>query len=333
VRGLLITEAEQKQSSTVSLARDEMNRIVYGEKSPWGQPSGGTKETLSKITVADLEKFHAAHFRPTNAIISVSGDVDPAALPALLESKFSSWKKQPHAPIKLPQVAASSKRSVVLIDKPGASQSQVWVFGTAVAAKDPDAVPLRIASYILGGPFARLDMNIREGKGYSYGVRANVNLMRDHGTWVASGGIKANVTAEALAEYEKELTALATGALKDGELANAKEALIRSLPTQLERNDAVAGAMANLAFNGQPLDYYRTLPAAVASVDAAAVARVAARYDRPEVWSVVIVGPRAASEEKLKAMNLGEVVVKSAAASSADAAKGPAASTAATVKK
>jgi len=323
VRAQLISELAQKMASPPALARDEMSRILYGDKHPWGQPAGGTEATLKSITVADLAKFHEQYFRPTNAILSVSGDVSAAEISKLLGDTFAAWKKKPRIAIKLPKFPAPAKRSVVLVDKPGASQSQVWTFGRSVAAKDPDAIPLRIASYILGGPFARLDMNIRENKGYSYGVRSTVGMMREHGTWLAAGGIKANVTAEALTEFEKELAAFSTGQLKEGELANAKEALVRSLPSTLETNDAVAGAMAQLAFNGQPLDYYRTLPANVAKVDAAEVARVAAKYDRPADWSIVIVGPRAASEEKLAAMKLGDITVKSTTAAAVESAKGP----------
>ena len=310
VRGLMLAALQAKQASPPALARDEVNRIFYGEKSPWGQPLGGTKATLNAITVADLQRFHADYFRPANAIISVSGDVDAAALEKLLEEKLSAWKKEPRRSVKLPQLTPPSARSVVLVDKPGASQSQVWVFGPAVAANDADAVPLRLASYVLGGPFMRLDLNIREGKGYSYGVRANVSGLRDHGLWIASGSVKAAVTAESLTEYENELKGLAGGELRDGELFAAKQALIRSLPSTLERNDAVASAMATLAFNGQPLDYYRTLPAKVEAVDAAEVARVAKKYDHPEAWSIVIVGPKAASEEKLKALGLGAINVR-----------------------
>ena len=312
-RGLLLADVAQKQANPAALARDEMARVVYGAKSPWGQPAGGTEATLKAITEADLRRFHADYFRPTNAIISISGDVAAGQAAQLVTEAFASWKKEPRKTVKMPKVAASEKRETILVDKAGASQSQVWVFGTAVSAKDADAVPLRVTSYILGGPFARLDMNIREGKGYSYGVRSSVSLMREHGIWAAQGGVKANVTAEALVEYERELKGLATGALREGELKNAQEGLIRSLPSQLERNDAVSAAMATLAFNGQPLDYYRTLPAEVAKVDGAAVARVAAKYDRPGAWSVVIVGPKAVVEARLNQSKYGEVELPVAA--------------------
>ncbi len=307
VRSQMRDALQAKQASPALLARDEVNRIFYGEKSPWGQPGGGTKASIDSITAADLQRFHADYFRPSNAIISVSGDVDASALEKLLEEKLAGWKKEPRRSVKLPKLVPPSQRSVVLVDVPRASQSQVWVFGPAVAANDPDAVPLRVASYVLGGPFMRLDLNIREGHGYSYGVRANVSALREHGLWIASGSVKAQVTAESLAEYENELQGLAGGELKEGELFAARQALIRSLPSSLERNDAVSSSMATLAFNGQPLDYYRSLPAKVEAVDAAELARVAKKYDRPEAWSIVIVGPKAASEEKLKAMNLGAI--------------------------
>jgi zinc protease len=310
-RGLMLTDLEQKRANPALLARDEQSRILYGDKHPWGQPLGGTADTLKSITIADLVKFHDQYFRPTNAIISVSGDVTADEIAKLLQDKLAGWKKRPRVSVKLPKPHLLGKRSIVLVDKPEASQSQVWTFGPAVAAKDPDAIALRVASYILGAPFARLDLNIREDKGYSYGARANVSLLKEHGIWLASSGVKANVTVEALGEIEKELSGFVTPVLKPGELENAKEAQVRSLPSQLERNDSVAAAMASLAFNGQPLDYFRTLPGKVAKIDAAAVARVTAKYDRPDAWSIVIVGPRAASEEKLKAMKLGDITFKS----------------------
>ncbi len=309
-RGLMLTDLEQKASSPGLLARDEQLRIMYGDKHPWGQPTGGTPETIKAITIADMQKFHDLYFRPTNTIISVSGDVTADEIAKLLTEKLSGWKKRPRVAVKLPKLRPP-KRSIVVVDKPGASQSQVWTFGPATSAKDPDATALRVANHILGGPFARLDLNIRENKGYSYGARSSVTMFRDHGSWLANSGVKADVTAEALAEFEKELQAMVKPELKPGELENAKQALVRSLPSQLERNDAVAGAMAMLAFNGQPLDYFRTLADQVAKVDEAAVARVTAKYDRPETWSIVIVGPRAASEAKLKAMKLGDITFKS----------------------
>jgi zinc protease len=184
---------------------------------------------------------------------------------------------------------------------------------------------MRVANYILGGLFgSRLNMNLREDKGYSYGVRSQVSLMRDTGMLLAAGGIVAKNTPEALVEYEKELRVFSNGKVSDEELAKAKEAYVRSLPSALETNDAVALSVAVVAFNGLPLDYFRTLPARIARVSKADVARVARKWIKPDAWPVVIVGPKAMSEEQLKAMDLGPVEVRAPADRSRPAAKTPA---------
>jgi zinc protease len=126
---------------------------------------------------------------------------------------------------------------------------------------------------------------------------------------LASGGIQAPYTAEALGEYYKELEAFGTGELRDGELDIAKEAIIRALPSSLETNGAVAGSMTALALNGLPLDYYATLPAKVAKVDAKEVARVAKKYFTVAKMPAVIVGPKELIQEKLTAMKVGEVTL------------------------
>ena len=314
VRGLLLTDLVQKKASPAALAADEVARIAWGEKHPWGQPEGGTPESLQALTRDDLVKFHDAWYRPGNAIISVAGDVSPAEMQKLLETRLAGWKGKAAPRPKLPAPPAFPEgpaRTLTLVDKPGGTQSQVWVFGRGVAANHPDRVALRIANSIVGGSFgSRLNQNLREAKGYSYGVRMGLTSLREHGLWTASGSIKANVTAEALTEYESELATFATGALRTGELERAKEQAIRALPGSLETVDAMAATMATLAFHGLPLDEYKQLPEKIAAVDAAEVARVVKAWLHPEKMPVVIVGPAAQSAEKLKALGLGAVEVK-----------------------
>ncbi|GAC1347632.1 MAG: hypothetical protein NVSMB23_27230 [Myxococcales bacterium] len=311
VRGLLLTELVQKNANPAQIARDEMDRLLYGEKHPWGQPSGGTPASLRSIGEGDLRRFHETWYRPNNAIVSVAGDLTPAEAKKLLDERLGSWDARKLPRLRLPPLPALAKRFVTLVDKPNASQSQVWAVGRLFPARDPDAVPLRVANFILGGLFgSRLNLNLRENKGYSYGVRSSVNLMKSSGYLLASGGIVAKNTPEAVVEYEKELRTFSSGQVTDEELAKAKEAYARSLPSILETNDAVAGSIATLAFLGLPLDYYRRLPERIARVGKADVARVARRWVKPDAWPVIIVGPRALSEEKLKGMDFGTVRVK-----------------------
>jgi zinc protease len=321
VRGLMLTELAQKSANPAQIARDEMDRLLYGEKHPWGQPSGGTPASIQGIGAADLHRFHDTWYRPNNAIVSVAGDLSPEEAKSMLDERLAAWKRKPLPKLRLPPFPALSARTVTLVDKPTASQSQVWAVGRLFPAGDPDAVPMRVANYILGGLFgSRLNLNLRENKGYSYGVRSSVNLMRSTGYLLASGGIVAKNTAEAVVEYEKELRNFSSGQVTDEELAKAKEAYARSLPSILETNDAVAAAIATITFLGLPLDYYRRLPERIARVSRADVARVARKWVKPDAWPVIIVGPRALSEEKLKSMDFGAVKVKGQVPATAPAA-------------
>jgi zinc protease len=311
VRGIRLTALEQKKASPQALAADEAARIVYGARHPRGRPSGGTPESVQAITRADLEAFHAAYYDPGTAIVSVAGDVSAAEVKKLLDQKLAGWKNRRGAEPRRPAYPTVAARSVTLVDKPGASQSQVWVVGELFPAGHADRVPMAVLNGVLGGLFgSRLNLNLRETKGYSYGVRSTLRLDSDRGWLVAAGGLQARFTAESVTEFEKELTAMATGELREGELARAKEALIRGLPVALETNDAVAGSLATAAALGLPLDWYAQLPGRIAGVQAADVARVARTWIRPERMPVVVVGPRADTEAKLEALRLGPLTVK-----------------------
>lgn len=322
MRALKITALQQKKGVPGALASDELGRLVFGPKHPWGQPEGGTPETLKAITPADLAKFHDTWFRPNNAVIVVSGDVTPDQMVALLDQRLSGWKAKPLPKLKLPSWPELTDRTVTFVDKPNTTQSQVWVAGRLFPANHPDAIPLRTANFILGGLFtSRLNMNLREEKGYSYGVFSRVTYSRTFGMMLAHGGIVAKNTAEALAEYQKELARFAEGGLSEEELGRAKEAYIRTLPSLLETNDNVSSALAGVAMLGLPPDYYKTLPQKVAALTVADIARVT-KHVQPGKWPVIVVGPAEGNAEKIKAMNLGPVEVKAVASLGGSPASG-----------
>ena len=328
VRVLRLTGLAQKRASIGALAGDEAARVLFGEKHPWGKPSGGTPESVAAITPDELASFHAQYWVPNQAIISVSGDVRPDEIVRLLDEKFASWKAKTVPALKLPPLPKLARRTIDALDKPNATQSQVWVVGRLFKASDPDALPLRVANMTLGGLFtSRLMQNLREAHGYSYGVSSGLSLMHSTGTFRAAGGIIAKNTVDAVAEYEKELEKFSDGAVSDSELASAKEALVRSLPSGLETNDAVSGAMANLVVLGLPLDYYQTFPARIARVGKKDVKRVVTRWIKPRQWPVLIVGPIGQSQADLEKLNLGPVTVTPAPGIAPAARPAPAAGT------
>jgi len=167
-------------------------------------------------------------------------------------------------------------------------------------------------------------------------VFSHVQLSRSYGAFLATGGILAQHTAEAVREYEKELERFAAEGPTDGEVAKAKETLIRGLPAALETNDAVASAIATTVFNGLPLDHYRTVPGRIEKVTRADATRVARKWIRPRQWPVVVVGPIGGAADALQALALGEVrvhrgpgvlEVRAAGPQSPAGAKGPTAGT------
>lgn len=310
VRAALKNNLLQKQGFPSALAYDEMAKQLYGTNHPWGQPSGGTLKTLAGITRADLARFHRTWFRPNNAVLSFVGDITVDQAKALAEQKLGSWKQAKLPEVKLPAPPPSGAQHVVLVPVPNASQSQVWT-GTTLPLKagDPSEIPLKVANYPLGGLFtSRLNLNLREAHGYSYGVFSSVSFDKFGSDWVARGGIVAKDTAPAVAEYEKELTRFANGEISDEELTQAKNAYIRRLPSVLETNDAVSRAVNNLVLHGQPLDYYQALPAKVQAVTRKDVQEVVTRYMKPTTWPIVVAGPAEAQAE-LEKLNLGGVTV------------------------
>jgi zinc protease len=310
VRILKLTALEQKKANPGALAADQAARILYGDGHPWGQPAGGTPGSVASITAADLAGFHARWWVPNDAVISVAGDVKPNEIVRLLEEKFASWKAHRVPALRSPAFPKLTRREIVGLEKEGTTQAQVWVIGRLFKATDPDAVPMRVANLTLGGLFtSRLNMNLREKHGYSYGVNSSVSLMRRNGSFAARGGIVAKNTVEAVSEYESELRTFSNGQVSDAELAAAKEALIRGLPAALETNDSVSGAMGNLVSLGLPLDYYKTYADRVGKVSQADVKRVVTKWVTPARWPVVIVGPVAQSKEALEKLNLGPVSI------------------------
>ena len=311
MRGIRLTGLQQKKASPPALAADEAARLVFGERHPRGRPAGGTLETVKAITVADLKALPRRLLRSEERAGLGVRRREPAEVKRLLDQKLAGWKGRRGAEPKRPAYPRLAARSVTLVDKPGASQSQVWVVGELFPASHPDRVPMAVLNNVLGGLFgSRLNLNLRETKGYSYGVRSSLRLESDRGWLAAAGGLQARFTAESVTEFEKELGAMATGELREGELARAKEALIRGLPVSLETNDAVAGSMATAAALGLPPDWFAQLPGRIARVQAADVARVARAWIRPERMPVIVVGPRAEAEEKLKALDLGPITVR-----------------------
>jgi predicted Zn-dependent peptidase len=256
-----------------------------------------------------LRAFYRSAMRPDNATLLVVGDVTPAGVLPLLESGFGGFKADGAAPARraLPAAAARTAREVYLVDKPGAPQSQVRIGWVGVARSTPDYFPIQVMNTILGGSFSsRLNLNLREEHGYTYGAGSTFDMRASAGPFVASAGVQTDKTSEALTEFFKELDGIRERVPAD-ELARAKNYVALRFPGGFETTADISRRLEDMLVYQLPDDYFASYVRNIQAVTAADVQRVARKYVQPGSFAVVIAGDRATIEPALRALKLGEV--------------------------
>ena len=296
-----------------SVGQHVLSRVIFGDKHPWGFPAEGTVQSVKSISRRDIAAWHRAHFRPADAALFVVGDTDEAALLPLLEKSFGAWKAQPGAKPQQHKAPSAGARTIYIVDKPDAPQSQIWIGEVGVSSTAPDVFPARVMNNILGGSFnSRLNGNLRTEHAWSYGVFSFYETHREAGPFVASGGVISDKTAEALGEFIKELQRMKTGETTQAELSDAKASLVRTIPALFASNEQAAGAYAQAWAHGQPVDYYANYRQRVEAVTADDVAKAARERLHPDQMAIVIVGPEKSIAPKLQALGLGRIEIRDA---------------------
>jgi len=296
-----------------SVAQRVLARVIYGASHPWGYPAEGTVKSVKSIQRKELVAWHAAHFRPSNAALFVVGDTDEAAVLPMLERRFGGWKDAPAPKVKAHAVPKSGERVVTVVDKPDAPQSQIWIGEVGVSSTAPDIFPVRVMNNVLGGSFnSRLNGNLRSEHAYSYGVFSFLDTHREAGTFVAAGGVASDKTAEALAEFMRELSKMKEGEVTEAELADAKETLWRAIPGIFVSDEQTAAAYARVWAHRLPLDYYARYRERVAAVTREDVAKAARERLHPDRMAIVVVGPQKLIEQRIAALGLGRVEFRDA---------------------
>jgi zinc protease len=200
---------------------------------------------------------------------------------------------------------------VVIVDKPGAPQTALAAFGIGVPANSPELPALQVMNYTLGGAFAsRINMNLREQHGYTYGANSRFVPYRAGGEFLAGGLVRTDVTAPAAKELMAEITRFPSNPPTETELNASKDALVQSLPGEFETTFAEAGAMQSIFLYDRPLDYYAKLPERYRAVTAEDVAKVAKEDLHPNDLVIVAAGDRVKIEPGLKDAGLGPVEVR-----------------------
>ena len=286
-------------------------RLLYGEGHPYAEPySGtGTSASVGKMTRADLEKFHSTWFRPNNATLLVVGDTTMAEIKPRLEKLFASWKPGDVPSRNIPQVEQPAKNVVYLVDRPGSGQSVILGAQLGPHRNDPDAVALEVVNDIFGGNFgSRINMNLREDKHWSYGVRSFLPDARGQRPFLSSSPVQTDKTKDSLAELVKEYNNIAKGRpITAEELKNEQTNLTLALPGTFETDQQVGTAYARMIEYNLPEDYYNTFTEKVMSMTPDSANDIARKYFHPDRLIWVVVGDMSKVEAGIRELNIGEV--------------------------
>jgi zinc protease len=304
------TDILQIQDDPFQVAFGVLVKTIYGPAHPYGYRNLGTETSNSALTRDDLVASWRANYTPANSALVLVGDLTPADAHSLAEKYFGSWQgstqKQPPAAIKL-----QPARGIYLVDKPGAPQTMVLVGSAGASRSTPDYVPLEVMNNVLGGLFSsRLNMNLREEHGYTYGGFSFFDYRRGPGIFLAGGGIRTDSTVPAVEQVFKELDRIRTSPPSPEELKLGKGAFSLSLAGFFESSGQTAGTIGDLFVFDLPLNYYQQLPGKIDAVSTEDVQRVAQRYVHPENAIVVGVGDNAKVADGLGKLALGPVTLR-----------------------
>ena len=308
IRAQRLVALTQARAQPEAIASRVFPRVLYGNTHPYGRVT--SEESLKAITRDDVAKFHAAFFEPGRALITVVGDVTPADAKAAVEKALAAWPKAGTRPsFSYPTLPEPAKTTIYLVDRAGAAQSNVAIGLPGPSRSTPDYYALQVMNTMLGGMFqSRLNANIREEKGYSYGVSSSFAYGKGPGAFRTGGAIVGDKTDAALIEFVKELRGmLGARPVTDDELATAKDSLIQRLPATFASVSAINGAISGLWTQGLPDDYYQQYTKAVGAVTKDDVLRVAKKYIDMDKLAIVIVGDKASIEAPLKATNVAPI--------------------------
>jgi len=250
-----------------------------------------TPDSIAAMTPERLAAWHAARYVPQNAILAVAGDVHTKALVEKLTRDLAAWKRTDLIDQPPPATKAVAERHVYLVDRPNSVQTTIWLGNIAIDRRDPDYIPVLVANRVLGGgPSSRLFLNLREEKGYTYGVYSSFTAARYAGPWAASGDVTRDVTEGAMHEFLYEITRLGKDPAPDAELDDARRSVVAGFALSLEQPDRLLNYAVDRAIYNLPADYWDAYPAKISAVTPADVTRVAAKYMDPAKLQIVAVG-------------------------------------------
>ena len=304
VRRERLTEILQQRDEPGAIAGKRFASLLYG-KGVYGNSVIGTSETVAGITLDDVRRYYATHYLPNNSSVVIAGDVDAEAAASLIEEKFAGWKRGPEPPAPKIEPLALDSSKLYIIDRPQAVQSEIRIGHVGVPRACEDYFPLSVMNALLGGVFnSRINLNLRERHGYTYGARSAFSFRKLAGPFVVAAPVRNEVTRESVTEILAELRRIRTGDVEDRELDDTKNYLMGVFPATVQSSSDIAGRLLDMELYGLPEDYFDRYRENIGAVSKDQIAKVAGKYIDPDRTLIVIVGSASQIREPLGSLGL-----------------------------
>lgn len=307
VRKARVTSLLQLEDYGPAIADRVFDKVTFGDRNPYGHALNGTRASVAGIARSDIARFYRTYYRPNNATLIVVGDVKPDDVERRARDIFGAWQRGDIPATQYGPVPPARSRTIYLVDKPAAAQSSFRIGGVGVKRSTPDYFAIEVMNTILGGSFtSRLNQNLRETHGYTYGAGSGFSMRREPGPFTAEAEIVAAKTDSALVQFLAELEAI-RDTVPEAELARAKQLLQLQLPGDFETTRSIASRLVPVAIYDLPLDFYNQYVGHIGAVNQADVLRVARQEIKPDSVDIVIVGDSKLVEPGLKALGVAPV--------------------------
>ena len=310
VREQQLARLRQREMDPASLASDRAAELIHAASIPYARPTGGTLGSVTRFGPEQAVATAGEHYRPAGGGLVVAGDVDTDEVAKFAERALAGWQGGAPEGRDFAVVARFPGATVHVVDRPGAVQSEIRVGHPGVAMKDPDHHALTVMNTIMGGAFtSRLNLNLRERHGFTYGVRSRFALRRSAGPFTVATAVGTEVTADAVREIIHEVRAMALAGPTEEEVDAARDYIVGGFPLRLETTSQIAARIAELVVYELPDDYHARYRERIRAVSRDAAAEAARRHVHPEEVTVVVVGAAEAVVGPLEALGMGPVTV------------------------
>ncbi len=308
VREQRLTALLQKKDDAGYLSEAKLSTAVF-DGHPYAEPQVGTEKSVKALKRDDFVRFHKTHFVPNNAILAVVGDISVDEVLPKVERLFGAWPEGSLPNGRVSQPKDLEKMSVYVVDKPEAVQSTIRVGHVGIERRSADFVPVVVLNTLLGGYFnSRINLNLREGKGYTYGARTSFDVRKYRGLFFASADVRNAVTDSAITEILYELKRVREEPVSPEELDMVKKFIVGSFPLQIETPNQIASKVLDLELYDVPRDFYDTFNERVEAITADDLLRAAKAYIHPDGIAIVVAGSSKDVASKLEKFGPIEVV-------------------------